>query len=720
MAFCLLSLAAVEGQPPVPGNSPSPAEVADLLKREPLSLNTWPVWRARLIGWLDDPGDGSTSAFLAAWVFVTELAMPDGRLPPTLEKDAFAWYLLGSALLNSEGENRQRAEQALRRSLELDAKNAHAHARLGFALLRPGPGDAGAPNPHLEEAARELAEARRLAPQASFLLPYEGELALAQRRYGEATELFERALRQHPQEVNLAQALGVAIVSDRAYSGKRATRLQQLTEQFPEDGELACLHAMALAEDDSFLAAGRELRRARRLGIDPDQALPGGIARQIEERALPWMILAGFGWTMLGFTAVYAVLILLMAAGGLVLAGLTRGDRALGLLGAEPDALVAEGQVVRSGGESALARLYALALVGGLILFYIAIPFVVVGLLATTVLALYGVFLLPRIPVKLIVLVVVIGLGMVWAVLRSLSSRPGRGSFGLRKTAADCPRLYETVHEVARRVDTQPVDEVYLAPGSSISVHQEGRGPFGILGVKSRVLTLGVSTLNYLTVSELRSILAHEYAHFSHSDTSFNRFIYQVTLSITEALNGMAQSGGRLNYVNPFFWFLYLYYRSYTLLSAGFSRSREFLADRMAASLYGSDVFVSALTQVSTNGTLFETTMYNAVTQLLYKNQAFENVYESFRKYRDEQMTPDELKELQRKVTEEKGSVFATHPTFRQRVEAVAPLPQAGTADATPALQLLENPEQTERELTEYLTHYLDAVRRYQAQVAAQ
>src|SRR5205085_5282418 len=153
-----------------------------------------------------------------------------------------------------------------------------------------------------------------------------------------------------------------------------------------------------------------------------------------------------------------------------------------------------------------------------------------------------------------------------------------------------------------------------------------------------RILTLGLSTMNYLTVGELQAILAHEYAHFSHRDTYYNRFIYQVSLSIGQALQGMGQSGGAFNYVNPFFWFLYLYHRAYHLLSAGFSRSREFLADRMASSLYGANVFTSALTKVCTDGQLFEMTVYGNINQMLEENKSFVNIYTAFRSFRDEQM----------------------------------------------------------------------------------
>jgi Zn-dependent protease with chaperone function len=375
--------------------------------------------------------------------------------------------------------------------------------------------------------------------------------------------------------------------------------------------------------------------------------------------------------------------------------------------------------VVRTSSESSLARLYAISLCFGLVLFYLAIPFVIVGLLGLTGLLLYGIFALGRIPVKLVVIIFVVGVSMAWAVFKSLFTRPAQGSFGVPKTAEECPRLHQLLADVAQRVDTEPVREVYLAPGSAIGVHQEGRGPFGLFGVKRRVLTLGLSTMHYLTVAELQAILAHEYAHFSHSDTFYSRFIYQVQLSIEQALNGMGQAGGKLNYVNPFFWFLFLYYKSYNMLAAGFSRSREFLADRMASTLYGADVFTSALSKVVTDGTLFEMTIYSNIEQLLAQNQSFVNMYEAFHDFRDNQLKAEERAELYQKLLEEKESLFASHPTYRERMEAVAELPKAVAPDMRPARELFEQPEAIEKELTEFLTGFMYHVRQLQAEAAA-
>jgi Zn-dependent protease with chaperone function len=155
------------------------------------------------------------------------------------------------------------------------------------------------------------------------------------------------------------------------------------------------------------------------------------------------------------------------------------------------------------------------------------------------------------------------------------------------------------------------------------------------------------------------------------------------------------------------------------VLSAGFSRSREFLADRMASSLYGSDVFASALTKVCTDGTLFEMTIYDNIAGLLREGKAFVNMYEAFRSYRDEGLAATDREDLYKKLLDEKASLLASHPTFGERIEAVAALPRADTRESPPALSLFDNAEEVEKELTDFLTGYIHYMQELQAQAAA-
>jgi Zn-dependent protease with chaperone function/TolA-binding protein len=537
--------------------------------------------------------------------------------------------------------------------------------------------------------------------------------ALKAERYFDAERCFRQALNEKPNESQYARFLTRAILGQGApaHIDKVVAEIGGLCGQFPEDGELQAMYAVVLAVAKRPSEAAAALERAKQLGTDPENIIGRDSVEKIQEMSKPSLV-GRLLWIMGYFAAAYAVIMLLMAGTGVLLAALTGGEPA-----PAPSPFVDTHELYR--GESALATIYMLALLGSLILFYVAIPFVVVGLVGITGAILYGIFMLGRIPIKLVVIVVVIGVSMAWAVLKSIFAKGSGQSFGVRKTAADCPRFCEAVGEVAAKVGTDPVDELYLGPGAGISVHQQGRGPFGIFGVKRRVLSVGWATLRYLTIGELKAILAHEYAHFSHRDTFYSRFIYQVTLSIAHALGGMAAAGGRLNYVNPFYWFFVLYYRAYSLLAAGFSRSREFLADRIAASLYGKDVFFSALTKVATDGTLFEATAYQNVHHLLAEGKTFVNLYDAFASYRDDQLSDAERQKLYEDMLHQQGSLFSSHPTVRERLAAAASFPQAARAEEAPALDLFDRVEELEKELTEYLAGYFYAVRQWQAQAAA-
>jgi|GEM_PF-1160728 len=537
--------------------------------------------------------------------------------------------------------------------------------------------------------------------------------AMNAKQFVVAAALFEKALAADPDNVELARWLATALLSSPGPDARVAGRMDALCRSFPQDGDLQTYLAVALARDQRYAESARALRKARELGADSAELIGADTVHQIEERSRPGLVmqfLQIMGW----FAAAYAVIISLMAGAGILLSAVTPR-----VPEPPPGAQFGGCEVFMSGHESSLARRYMLVLILGLLLFYVSVPFVIAGLVASTAAALYLIVQLPPIPVQLLVIVMLTGLGMAWAVLKSLFASHGSGSFGLRKTAEECPRLIAAIREVASRTVTTPLDEVYVAPGASIGVHQEGRGPFGMFGVKRRVLTLGLSTMSALTISELKAILAHEYAHFSHQDTYYSRFIHQVTLSIQQALAGMTGAGGRLNYLNPFFWFFWLYYHAYRMLACGFSRSREFLADRMAVSLYGKEAFISSLTKVATEGAMFEGMMFQNVDSLLAEGKAFENIYESFREYHGQNVTSEDRQKMYRALLEEKPSWFATHPTFQERLRAVTPFADLPPQEPQPANSLFEDPVAIEKELTDYLTHYVALVRQLQAQAAA-
>ncbi len=716
------------------GAEPSAQELA-ALRDNTLSLANWDAWKGRFRLWRDNPDSKAAhTALIAAQQFLKAQADPrKGKLPGgPLDRDPVAWYLLGLAYLRDSHTGQDVKVQAAQAKLgdealavSVNKEPGYARGRLEYARAmirrdelerRASPGkrpDEG----RLNHANEQLTEARRLDPRLPGLPARQlGQLALDRNQPGEAERHFRKALEGDRDDRASLEGLARAIQRDsRKPPAVRAQAIRGLIDQYPQNGLLWTFHGDLMNAQGDPKTAAHDFEKARSLGTDPDRVFnrPGLV--QQTQKAAETPLLEKFIWMMLYWGVIYTLVIALMAGTGLLLARMNKGRRALHLLDEAPTELVASGQAVRTQHETLLTKLYAWSLILGLILFYLAVPFVILGLLFITLICVLIALCLRRAdPMGTMggSLVKASG-GGTWAVVKCIFARFSDGSFGVLKTREDCPRLYQVLDDVAKRVNTEPVDQVYVAPGSEIGVHQEGRGPFGIFGTKRRVLTLGLSTLHYLTVSEFRSIMAHEYAHFSHQDTFYSRFIYQVSLSIRKALNGMKEAGGWIAWVNPFYWFFFLYNRAYAMLSSGFSRSREFLADRMACSLYGSNTFGSALTKVCIHGSLFESSMYKKIVALMKKKKAYVNMYQAFREMSEEKFTKGEREKLYQKLLDERESLFASHPTYAERIDAIKPLPKALKTNTNSARLLFEDPDEIEKELTDFLTGFFDYLRRY-------
>ena len=144
---------------------------------------------------------------------------------------------------------------------------------------------------------------------------------------------------------------------------------------------------------------------------------------------------------------------------------------------------------------------------------------------------------------------------------------------------------------------------------------------------------------------------------------------------------------------------------SFGLVAAGFSRSREFLADRRAALAYGKEVFLTALAKTNVDGVLFEGTAVQNIRHELSGGKAFLNVFEAFRQFRDQPGSREMHQQLLEKIRETKPGWYDSHPTFSERFAAVQSLPDSHEQlQMAPATDLLTEPSQVEEQLTELLT----------------
>jgi Zn-dependent protease with chaperone function/tetratricopeptide (TPR) repeat protein len=547
-----------------------------------------------------------------------------------------------------------------------------------------------------DESVKAIEQGRMLTPKVAS-----GLKAMKTRQYDTAIASFRQAQEDDPQNVLAARLLAQAITNRLLSSSQpsldpaaaTATReIGELCRRFPDAAEMQGALAAVLHVTGRDIEAARALDQVERSGTRPEKFIAVEDLQAIREGAVQQETTRFWTSIALGAVAGAALWIASMFVLGAVLAI---------CIPRVPVSIESSGHS-RSRQEVWLERFYLLVLSLGLLVFYLSVPVVAIGLLAVT-LALFGLMLVVRI---IHFGVLHRGLWATWNVLRCALLGPARGVLGIEATAEQHPQLFEASRSVAQRLQTRPVDTVYLTPSSSIAVRQEGSGPFGLLGRRRRVLEIGISTLPMLTCEEFKSILAHEYGHFSHNDTFYSRFIFQVSASLATSLAVMSAAGGFLNYINPFYWFWWLYLRAYTLLSTGFSRSREFLADRRAAAAYGKQTFVSGLTKVAVDGVLFESTVYANVQHLLTQGKAFTNAFDAFRRFREETEMVESRERLLEKIRQTRPRWFDTHPTFSERIAAVADFPDAAApAETGPAIDLLSDHQAVEAKLTELLTH---------------
>ncbi|MGE0731937.1 MAG: zinc metalloprotease HtpX [Acidimicrobiia bacterium] len=154
-------------------------------------------------------------------------------------------------------------------------------------------------------------------------------------------------------------------------------------------------------------------------------------------------------------------------------------------------------------------------------------------------------------------------------------------------TEAQAPQLYGMVRELSTRANI-PMPRVYVSPSAQPNAFATGRSP------SHAAVCVTQGLLNYLTVDEVRGVLAHELGHVKHRDILIGSVAAAVATGI-QALAQMAMFAGMFgggddeDRPNPLVMLLLALFAPMAagLLQMALSRSREFEADRAGAELCG-------------------------------------------------------------------------------------------------------------------------------------
>ncbi|MFZ5442011.1 MAG: M48 family metalloprotease [Myxococcota bacterium] len=396
-----------------------------------------------------------------------------------------------------------------------------------------------------------------------------------------------------------------------------------------------------------------------------------------------------YGAKLLWATAVWLAVLVVMAVLGSVLSALTLHTARTLATTREPHA---------SSGAAALRALYRGVLRLGAVFFYASLPFI-----AVVVIGLFGGLLslgAGRMPTKLLVLLIIGGGATLLALVRSLFVRVSDDDDpGLRLELSRLPRLKALLDSVASRVGTRPVDAVFLSPGTELEVFERGPLMQRLRGRGERCLVLGRGLLEGFEVGGFRSVLAHEFGHFSHEDTAGGDVALMTRRSLQRLGSALAESGTGTWY-NPAWWFFRLYRQVFLRISQGASRLQEVLADRVAVFAFGSAAFAQGYRHVVEQSVRFEAHARRVVQQCVERKQPLVNVYRFV-----PESKPTEAaiaQELDAHLNREPDALDS-HPSARERLTWAATLavqspPESG--DRELVLSLFDDLEAVERQVT--------------------
>lgn len=545
------------------------------------------------------------------------------------------------------------------------------------------------------EAALELCNAalatdhtpeNAVATASALISPGETQPTAADRSRAEA--LVEQALVAAPSEV-----AAWAVQCEIALTGRNirgmSTCSERLRQLAPDQPGSFFFSALVAGDAGDWSDARVYADRAHVLGLDDE--VYGHLDEVISEHEPLWPIILRIAGLVVGVWL--GVMLLIVLVGGLLSWRTFRAANAAG--GASADA------PIQARGSS-LRRIYSAVLHVSCVAYYLSMPLLLALVVLTGGGIIYAFFAAGYIPIKLVLIIGVVTVVTVGAIVKSIAVRGKDEAPGTRLELEHHPELDAVLKEVARKIGTRPVDNVYMTPGTDIAVLERGSVGRQLRHRSERCLVLGAAVLDGMPLPAFKAILAHEYGHFTNRDTAGGGFALAVQRSMMTMGLRLAQSGAAAWY-NPAWLFFRGFFAVFQRISGGATRLQEILADRWAVLAYGAKNFETGLRHAIDRSVRFGRHVNKTLAEVTQEARPLSNLYS----YRPGDPADEELEiapEVEAALNRE-PSGYDTHPRpvdrFRWAHAMGAPEPKLAPGEAErDAWSLLVNREGLERHMT--------------------
>lgn len=215
-------------------------------------------------------------------------------------------------------------------------------------------------------------------------------------------------------------------------------------------------------------------------------------------------------------------------------------------------------------------------------------------------------------------------------------------------TEQECPELFKAIREVAESTNCPMPKKVFLSPDVNACVFYD-TSFWSIFFPVKKNLEIGLGLFTCTNVDELKSILAHEFGHFSQDSMKVGSGVYVANTVLYNLAYGedrwdkwvhnwcrmelgiFSLFGSLTQWItNQVRKLLHLMYRFMNRSYMKLSRSMEYDADAIACRYIGKDVFSSALRKIDYLGYTYQVSQ-NVLADLSAEGKKTDNIFEVHR-----------------------------------------------------------------------------------------
>ncbi|CEG29425.1 Protease HtpX [Bacillus sp. B-jedd] len=230
----------------------------------------------------------------------------------------------------------------------------------------------------------------------------------------------------------------------------------------------------------------------------------------------------------------------------------------------------------------------------------------------------------------------------------------------------EAPELQKAILEISNKLKTPKIHSIVLDDDFNAAVLQHHQ--FGLFGPKKNILLIGIPLMSSLTREQFISVLAHELAHISHSDTSFGAMIYRVRMTWAQLMTSLEKN----EQVGTFLFrkFIQWFYPRYSAHTFVMARQEEYAADAASAKVTSPETVRDTLCAISVGAQYYYRNYFDELFEESSKNNVVPQPYSQFFN-KAQKLDPLVANSFLKTQLDRESTVFDTHPCLTDRLKAI-------------------------------------------------